>query len=310
MLLPTENGRLARRTYGDDLHRMMDDWSRTWGASIIQGDTVGVMIDAYLGQLAQRRARGEIAETTERDYQKHAATLRQVFGAVQLRAVDTPMLVRWREIAAARSPVQFNRARTVLMAVFKVACERGLADRNPVEHLGRMKERPRDRYVTNDEVNALLRHAPRPVQAATILAVSAGLRQGDILALHWQAFGDDGLTVAPSKTSGRTRKKIHVPWSPGLRLACELARSKVAGIDGHWLRRRDGKRYTSDGFRTLFHRAMQAAIEADGIKTFTFHDLRAKAGTDAEDWRLLGHLDQRTHSRVYDRKPITAKAAR
>jgi integrase len=310
MMAPAGAGKLARRTYGEDLARMLDDWARTWGATLTQGDTIAVALDAYLGRLAQRRHRGEVAASTEADYRKHAAKLRQVFGHVRVQAIDVPMLVRWRDAAGARSPVQFNRERTVLLEVFKVACERGMVDRNPVELLGRMKERPRDRYVTDVEVNAILRHAGKPVQAATILAVSTGLRQGDILALRWSAFTDEGLLVRPSKTAGKARKPLQFPWTPGLRLACELARRKVASIDGHWLVRTDGQPYTADGFRTLWHRAMVAAQAAEGIERFTFHDLRAKAGTDGPDWRLLGHLDQRTHSRVYDRQPRTVTPAR
>ena len=37
---------------------------------------------------------------------------------------------------------------------------------------------------------------------------------------------------------------------------------------------------------------------------FTFHDIRAKAGSDSEDVKLLGHEDARIHRRHYQRKPI------
>jgi integrase len=174
-----------------------------------------------------------------------------------------------------------------------------------------MKGRPRERYATDAEVNAVLAQAPRQVQAAALMAVATGLRQGDILALRRADFSDAGLTVMPSKTKGKTRKALHFPWSPAMRLACQLAEQKVAGIGGHWLARRDGKPYTSDGFRTMWDRAMKRALAANpGMESFTFHDLRAKAGTEAQDWQLLGHLDQKTHSRVYDRKPRTVRPAR
>lgn len=312
MLLPAPAGKLKRRTYGDDLHRMLDDWARTWGATQQQGDTVAHALDAYLGQLAQRRARGEIQESTEIDYRKHITKLREVFGAVQLEDVDVPMLVRWRDVRGAKSPTQFNLERTALLEAFKVAVERGMVASNPVSMLGRMKTKPRDRYAEDAEVNAVLRYASRQVQAAVILAVSTGLRQGDILRLKRSAFGEDGLTWTPNKTKGKTRKPLHIPWSPGLRLACDLvAAHKIASIDGHWLVNKGGKPYTSDGFRTMWDRAMRAATEADpDLRRFTFNDLRAKAGTDGDDWQLLGHLDQKTHSRVYDRKPRTVRPAR
>lgn len=306
MLVPADT-KLARRTYGDDLHRMLDDWARTWGATVRHGDTVGAALDAYLGALAQRRFRGEVSEATERDYRKHAAKLSKAFGHILLSNVDVPMLVRWRDIRGAQSATQFNHERTVLLEAYKVAIERGMTDSNPVALLGKLKTRPRDRYVTNDEVNAVLAHASRVVQAAVILTTATGLRQGDILQLKRSAFSDAGLTWLPSKTKGKTRKPLFFPWSPALRLACELASQKVASIDGYWLTRRDGKPYTSDGFRTMFDRAKRKANLPEG---FTFHDLRAKAGTDGEDWGLLGHLDQKTFSRVYDRKPRVVRPAR
>ncbi|WP_291781218.1 tyrosine-type recombinase/integrase [Luteibacter sp.] len=311
MMVPAPGGKLTRRTYGADLHRMLDEWARTWGATVIQGDTVAVALDAYLGQIAQRRHRGEIQESTEKDYRKHVDKLRQVFGAVRLVDVDVPMLVRWRDVRAAQSPTQFNLERTNLLEAFKVAVERGMVPSNPVAQLGRAVTRPRDRYASDEDVNILLQYASRPVQAAIMLAVSTGLRQGDILTLKLADFDDTGLTIKPNKTKGKTRKALHFPWSPGMRLACELAATKVAGIGGHWLRRRDGQPYTSDGFRTLWHKAMTKALAAHShLARFTFHDLRAKAGTDGEDWQLLGHLDQKTHSRVYDRKPKVVKPAR
>lgn len=311
MLVPAPEGKLARRTYGTDLHRMLDDWAKTWGATVAQGDTMAVALDAYLGVLAQRLHAQELADTTVKDYRKHVAKLRQVFGAVRIEDIDVPMLVRWRDVRAPQSRTQFNLERTCLMETFKVAIERGMCKANPVEHLGRAQVRPRDRYATDAEVNKLLTYAGRTVQAAIMLAVSTGLRQGDILSLRLADFGDGGLTIQPSKTKGRTRKALHIPWSAGMRLACELATSKVVGIDGYWLRRRDGKPYTSDGFRTLWGRAMDKMLEKNPEMTrFTFHDLRAKAGTDGDDWQLLGHLDQKTHSRVYDRKPRTVKPAR
>jgi integrase len=310
MLVPGPEGKLTRRTYGTDLHRMLDDWARTWGATVAQGDTVAAALDVYLGVLAQRRHRGEITETTEKDYRKHAAKLRAVFGHIALGDIDVPMLVRWRDVRGQQSQVQFNRERTVLLEVFRTAVERGMVANNPVSMLGRMKERPRDRYATDDDVAEVLKRAGREVQAATLLAMATGLRQGDILTLKRADFGPNGLSVSPSKMRSRTRKGLHFPWSAGMRAACELAHGKLASIGGYWLCNQSGKPYTSDGFRSLWHKALSAAVEEAGIERFTFNDLRAKAGTEAEDWRILGHLDQRTFSRVYDRKPTVVKPAR
>jgi len=35
-LVPAVGGKLTRQTYGADLHRMLDEWARTWGATVAQ----------------------------------------------------------------------------------------------------------------------------------------------------------------------------------------------------------------------------------------------------------------------------------
>ena len=39
------------------------------------------------------------------------------------------------------------------------------------------------------------------------------------------------------------------------------------------------------------------------VERFTFHDLRAKAGSDGTDEKLLGHMDPGVLRRVYRRRP-------
>lgn len=310
MLVPGPDRKLIRRTYGDDLHRMLDDWGKTWGASQRQGDTVAAALDAYIGDLAQRRHRGELDRSTEIDYQKHIMMMRKVFGAVRIIDVDGPMLEKWRDVRGMVSPTQFNHERTVLLEAFKVAIRRGMTKANPVLDLPPMKLQRRTTYVETQWVNKVLEHCPRPIQAAVVLTCSIGLRQGDILRLKRSQFGDSGLVIVPNKTRKKSKKVMHYPWSPGLRLACELASRKVTGIDGYWLTTREGKPYSSSGFRAMWNRALMKARAANpDLPDFTFHDLRAKAGTDGTDARMLG-IDERTFQLVYNRKPITAQPAR
>ena len=54
-------------------------------------------------------------------------------------------------------------------------------------------------------------------------------------------------------------------------------------------------------------------METGAIKErFTFQDLRAKAGSDAEDnaQKLLGHANAATTKRVYERKPAKVNPIR
>jgi len=60
----------------------------------------------------------------------------------------------------------------------------------------------------------------------------------------------------------------------------------------HIIANERGQAYTSNGFKSNWQRLMNTAIETRAIKDrFTFHDLRAKAGSDAvgNAQELLGH---------------------
>jgi len=74
-----------------------------------------------------------------------------------------------------------------------------------------------------------------------------------------------------------------------------------------------GQAYTSNGFKSNWQRLMNKAIETGAIKNrFTFHDLRAKAGSDAvgNAQELLGHASAATTKKVYERKPTKVRPIR
>lgn len=304
-----ENGKpkFERRTYGD-LEGLLAAWRVTYGeAAQTGGDTVGDWLDALLAHSLGRARDGELAESTCKDYQRRIASLRPVWAAVRTDDVDVPMLYRWRDARGQQGKVQANRERTCLYEAFQLAVRRGRLESNPVRFLEPFKEKPRNRYVTDADFTAVYRHASPIVRAGMLLAAVTGLRQGDLLRIRRADFGEDGLTVQTRKTGAG----LVIGWSEGLRRAVIEAVETREFVPLVLLATQDGRPYTGDGFRTLWHRAMEKALEAEpGLKRFTFNDLRAKAGSDGRDWRLLGHMDQRTFERVYNRLPRKVAAAR
>jgi len=78
----------------------------------------------------------------------------------------------------------------------------------------------------------------------------------------------------------------------------------------------EGKPFTSDGFRSNWHRLMtRATMPSDNgepalTERFTFHDLRAKSASDDElgaATERLAHDDPSTTQKVYRRKPRRAR---
>lgn len=304
MMLPNgvdANGkpRLRRQSF-DSLDAMLAAWRVTWGEASREGArTVGDLLDAYVADVLRRQAAKDLAESTASDYVKSAMSLRPVWEPVRIEDVDVPMLYRWRDLRGETARVRANRERTVLFEAFKLAVRTGSAKTNPVEYLEPFREKPRDRYVTDAEFMAVYNLASPVVQAAMLLAAVTGLRQGDILRIRRADFGDQGLTVRTSKTG----KTMQFAWSEGMKRAVLVAVGARDFIPLTLLSTEKGAPYTGDGFRTLWQRAMTDALGKGLQKRYTFHDLRAKAGSESRDWKLLGHMDQRTFERVYNRLP-------
>lgn len=299
-MLRPEDGKLKRVTF-DSLDALLAAWRVTWGEAAQEGVTrVGDLLDAYLMDIQKRQKAGDISETTAKDYTRCMMSLRPVWEGVRISDVDVPMLYKWRDARGEGSRTRANRERTVLFEAFRVGIRLGATKENPVEYLQPFKEKPRTRYVTDAEFMAVYAEAPQIVQAGMLLAAVTGLRQGDILRLRRADFADAGLTVKTRKTG----QPLVFGWTEGLRRAVLAAVGARDFIPLILLSTQDGRPYTSDGFRTLWHRAMVKAREANpAMPQYTFNDLRAKAGSESRDWKLLGHMDQRTFERVYNRLP-------
>ncbi len=99
-------------------------------------------------------------------------------------------------------------------------------------------------------------------------------------------------------------------WSPALQKAYGRAIRLYEVPRIHILSTRLGGPYTGNGFRTIWCRAMDRAVERYGIDRFQFQDIRAKAATDGDDWRLLVHATRKMHDKVYNRKARPVKPVR
>ena len=99
-------------------------------------------------------------------------------------------------------------------------------------------------------------------------------------------------------------------WTPELRASINKILALPRPVIGMYLVcTRRGQPYTSDGFRSIWHRAMKKALEETRLQLpFTEHDLRAFTGTAADAsgidaQELLGHTNKRTTS-VYLRSKL------
>lgn len=96
-----------------------------------------------------------LSVTTQRDYRKYARMLLKAFGEVHAKSVKPEHIRRYMDHRGEHSRVQANRERSLLTRLYQWAYERGRVSFNPCKDVRRFTERPRERYVTDEEYAAM-----------------------------------------------------------------------------------------------------------------------------------------------------------
>lgn len=242
--------------------------------------------------------------------------------------------------AAQGAAVSGNREKALLSHVFTMAMRWGIVDRNPCRGVTRNKERPRDRYVDDEELTRFiafcrnLRHGmltdrkgkppsatarkeyTQPLASGLVVATAieiaylAAQRRQDILQLSLDNITAEGLMVYQLKGKSRKPVKVLVQWAPRLAEAIGRAQSlwRPKGSRFLFVSRSTGEPYTDSGFNCLVQKIMRA-WEAAGNSRFHFHDMRAKGTTDLIDQGIdakntTGHANDAIVHAVYDRRAI------
>lgn len=272
-------------------------------AAMIEGGalTFAALAERYRTTILPRKA-----PKTQVEQGRQLDRLVAVFSKMPAANIRRGMVAQYRDM---RPPVSANRELALLSHVFARGMEWEIVNENPCTSVERNHESARDRYVTNEEYAAVLDNAPPPARVAVTLAVLTGQRQGDILKLQRNALTADGVLFKQAKTG----KRLLIEWTVALRAAVDeaLALPREGVASTYLIVQRNGQPYSSSGFQTAWQRHIRACHKQGLIgERFTFHDLRAKAGSDGSDDRLLGHSDARLMRRVYQRTPERVKPSR
>ena len=175
-------------------------------------------------------------------------------------------------------------------------------------------EKPRRRYITDDELQAIVL-AANPVQRAYVaIKILTGLRRNDILRLRMTDLCDEGIHVMPSKTWGSTAVKLIFEWTDELRTAVDAAKAARPRLSPFLFCTRRGDCYVKDTSEASgWESSWQRLVSRSGIERFKDTDLRAKSASELPTdlaAALLGHADPRITRRVYQRAPRKVKPLR
>lgn len=247
-----------------------------------------------------------LSPRTQKDYANYSKKILPVFGQTHVDNIKPEHVRNYMDLRAKFSKTQANREKAFMSAVFTWGYQRGKCKTNPCRGVTAFTEKPRERYITDQEYNTTYELASTPIKIAMEISYLCAARKADVLKLNRSHLRDDGIYIRQGKTG---KKQIKL-FTPRLQEAIALANKLTTDDSGDTLtsfffvHQPDGTNYTISGFDSLWQKTKKDAEKALGYKLdFTFHDIKAKAISDynGDKQRFSGH---KTASQVaiYDRK--------
>lgn len=230
-------------------------------------------------------------------------TLERYAGQVRIHVVPTigPVLLRkvtpqhladlYAQLGASLSASSIAHLHRVLHSAFDQAVQWNLIARNPAAAVKAPRPRRREMTVLSpDEVRALLAAvAGDELEALYVLAVTAGLRQGELLGLRWRDVDLEAGWLEVSATLSRGMRQQPKTRSSSRRV--KLGETGIRALRSHRLRMAERLlpfRARTEGDVYVFvtelgepyngahitERAFKPLLRRAGLREIRFHDLR------------------------------------
>ncbi len=279
-----------------DLTKARILWAQIENGTGGSGNTFNSALDDYLVS-AKFCA---LADKTRRQYEHVAGELRAFFEKATLNIITPVHVAMWMDNH--RSQIQANTGKAIISNIFETAVRHGLVSSNPAKFIKYHLIRGRDRLISDAEYRAIWALAESHVQIAMDIGYLTGSRIQDILDIKLQDLTQDGLYIK----QGKTGKRILFLRSVALDEIVARAKALPRPIRGMALICTPrGQHYRYGTFNVHWLNAVRAA----GIDGVHFHDIRAKAATDAKalglDYQaLLGHATKAMSDRYVKQREI------
>ncbi|MDZ4098322.1 MAG: site-specific integrase, partial [Methylophilaceae bacterium] len=260
--------------------------------------TLADLVDRYIKDVLPTKPKQAVRQKQQLEW------WRDKIGVYLLSDITAAMIVQYRDELASgetyrgtqRSPATVVRYMAALSHAFSVAINdwQWLED-SPMRKVKKPKEsRGRVRFLDDDERNKLLtacqQSSNKQLYMCVILALSTGMRQGELMGLKWQDVSlKDGFLILHETKNGDRRR---VPLA-GHGLALLREHAKVRRLDTTLLF--PGTIHTDKPID--LRKPFETALKAAEITDFHWHDLRhctasylAMNGASlAEIAEILGH---------------------
>jgi len=259
--------------------------------------SMAALMDRYMQEVAPKKA-----PRTYKDNISEAENLQKVFGQMECKDIKPMHVAKYLDMRGETAPVRANREKALLSHIFTMGMRWGIVNFNPCRGVHRNPEDKRDRYITDDEFSSVWNKANPTIRCLMDLAYLTAQRIGDLIDLRRSDINTDGIYFQQNKT----KKKLLVVMTPELKAVLERAYAIHPKIKSMFLfSTRKGQQYTYDGLSSMFKRSVKLAK----VEGFHFHDIRAKALTDAkrdgqDAQSLAGHTTEAMTAHYIKRRQV------
>ena len=301
----TVNGPKRRTVFGktrkeaaDKLAKVLSD--RTEG---IDYDDQNMTVGEYLEVWLKSSVRGSVRQSTyDRDTSLVNNHLRPALGGIKLKKLSAAHVQGFYRdrLDYGLSPSTVHKMHAILHKALSQALQWHMVPRNVTEAVSPPRPAPKEmRPLTSEEARRLLQEARgNRLEALYVLAVTTGMRQGELLALRWQDVDIENGVLSVRRTLTRNGGGIEMgePKTKKSRRSIRLTPRAVEALESHQERQlRDmgilGDRYEDRGllFTTgtggpinpsnLRQKSFARLLKEAGLPHIRFHDLRHTCAT-------------------------------
>jgi integrase len=295
---------IIKRPYtslGNDLQKAILKWAEVEVDLTVEADTFNALAAKYKQEvLTQKRP------NTQDMQGRFMKKLCAVFGHMQLNEIKPPHIAEYLDTSEFK--ITANREIQLMSAMYTKAIRWGWCETNPTQSIKRNEEKQRTRYITDEEFMILRAGADEELLCIIDIAYSTGLRISDIRNIRRKRPDKEIMESRVKKQDiefsyldGDLLYSEHIKtgarqyfYLTGFLLdAVNRAKAMERKVSSPFLFcTRQGKPHSKSGFDSKWKRFREKV----GLLDIHFHDIRAKAGTDAKmmgknHQALLGHTD-------------------
>lgn len=261
-----------------------------------------VLADEYLADVKARRA-----PATFRNYKEQICRALKILGTSilvgSLRRIHLAKIEQ--KMAGNYSPTTIRDTISTVQQVFNWAVRNDLLESSPLVGFVKPKGRGRNRIVTAEEFQALLRYSDRSFQRFLIAMKFTGCRPGELRHLTWEMVNlEDGLWIIQQHKTVTTQEDPRpriIPLCPRVWKMCSWLRRVEQDMNEHVFTNQLGRPYTKDCVvRKMARLRERAGIRKKAGENLVLYSNRHTYATsavgkvsDTELAELMGHTTTR-----------------